>query len=483
MQKDLKIIKDKFGENMSKLCRELFPTLLEQEGLLPKLLLSKFESNHFLYDDIIKNKKEDDFKNLIYSLVDVEKEKIEVITVKTPKELLSEAGYILYECKTEEDIQSFKKYYEPNETICTITNGNRLDRCHVFFAVKKNVQEIKRENFPNPQRQDEYGTSVISLQFTKGSINILSIKNRYNHTVNNPDATFLNNLDNIIEGLSESFTKTYGFNIANDKLPFEIPGYVKASDGRYYKYNLEINNVYYCPDNIIIDIDNFEVKRLDKQKKLLIDYFIIDLENKSLSRCELDSFVYGFKELGKNPKEDKIEITKTEEGKRIRITIKGQEPIIIDIDKTNQIIGYENDNIEEIGDNFLALNTKLKSLSLAKVKTIGEWFLHWNNEITILDLPSVENIKSAFLYSTRVIKKILLPKAKSIGFNFLQYNTSLEYLYIPNIEKIRFNFLQLHKSNVKLYIKDPTTVQSEDSFFLERFYPEIYASMHSRKEK
>ena len=82
----------------------------------------------------------------------------------------------MYECKTESDIQEFRKYYAPGEELCTF-NGGRLNRCHVFFAVKKNVDQITRTNFLNPQRQDEYGTSVISIQFTRGKPNILSIKN------------------------------------------------------------------------------------------------------------------------------------------------------------------------------------------------------------------------------------------------------------------------------------------------------------------
>ena len=39
---------------------------------------------------------------------------------------------------------------------------------------------------------------MISIQFTKDDAHTLSIKNRYNHSVNDPDATFSNNLDNII---------------------------------------------------------------------------------------------------------------------------------------------------------------------------------------------------------------------------------------------------------------------------------------------
>ena len=213
-------------------------------------------------------------------MIDLEKE--EVIVEENPFELLKKAGYNLFECQTEEEIQSFKRYYEPNERICTF-NGNRLSICHVFFAVKENVDEIKRKDFSDPQRQDAYGTSVISIQFTKGDVNTLSIKNRYNHTVNQPDATFSNNLENIIPGLTYSFTKHYNLNInQNDSKDLELPGYVLANDGKFYKYNYEINNIYYCPDNIIID--RFGVKKdyQEKEKYILADYFLIDLVNKKV---------------------------------------------------------------------------------------------------------------------------------------------------------------------------------------------------------
>ena len=247
---DLKMIKNKYGEEMMHLCRTLFPTLLEQEGLLFQILSDNFAYSKFLYNDIVNNYLEENFKNFIYSFVDLENEEVE--TNKTPKELLAEAGYDLYECHNEDDIQFFKKYYAKKEEICTF-DGGRLDRCYVFFAVKKNVDNIKRENFPLPRREDEYGTSVISIQFTRGDTNTLSIKNRYNHSVNNPDATFSNNLENIIPGLTKSFEDNYNLKVKNNKRELEIPNYIKASDGKYYKYNYDINNIYYCPDNIIID--------------------------------------------------------------------------------------------------------------------------------------------------------------------------------------------------------------------------------------
>ena len=42
MVDDLKIIKKQFGEAMMHLCREEFPTILEQPGALSNILLSHF---------------------------------------------------------------------------------------------------------------------------------------------------------------------------------------------------------------------------------------------------------------------------------------------------------------------------------------------------------------------------------------------------------------------------------------------------------
>ena len=105
MEKDLKLIKKKYGEKMMHYCRSELSTILEKEGLLPSLLLQHFNESHILYDDIEKEDKLEEFKNYIYSLIDVENN-MERIEHRTPKELLNEAGYDFYECKTEEDISN-----------------------------------------------------------------------------------------------------------------------------------------------------------------------------------------------------------------------------------------------------------------------------------------------------------------------------------------------------------------------------------------
>ena len=247
---DLRFLKRHYGEKFAHLCRELFPTILEEEGLLSKIISDHFAPTKSLYDDVVSIKKE--FKEFIYGCVKLDKAIASEIA-KTPEELMDEAGYILYpECKSEEDIQSFKKYWAKGEELCTF-RGGRLDSCRVWFAVKKNADEIKRKNFNNPSRQDEYGTSVISIQFSRGSGSTLSIKNRYNHTVLSPDATFGNNLDNIIPGLTQSFIKTYGIDLLNNgRESIYIPDYRRGNDGRYYRVNVENFDVCYCENNVML---------------------------------------------------------------------------------------------------------------------------------------------------------------------------------------------------------------------------------------
>ena len=416
--KELNRIKKLYSEKFMHFCRSIFPTLLEQEGLLTEVLKSSFATNsRTLYDDIVNNDLEEEFKNYIYSKIDVEKEMPEIIGEKTPYQLLDENGYNLYECNSEEEIQSFKKYYKSGEELCTF-RGNRLNRCVVFFAVKKDAEEIKREDFNNPKREDEYGTSVMSIQFTKSQNSTVSIKNRYNHKVNNPDATYGNNLDKIAPGLRQSFEKLLserGLTLNSSNIEaFSIPDYVVADDGKYYKCNMEINGNYYCPGNVIIDHGN--VIKLEPEKQELIDYFILDKENKTLSLYDSlisDSFIDGFKNI------DSIEMVNNNnsEQKTKTITIKeksSDKPITIEINKeSNSIIGYTNENLTNLGDNFLKYNEQLSEFKVPNATCIGNRALMCNKEL----------------------EKFEAPNAEKIGFNFLRKNTELREFYVPNLTK------------------------------------------------
>ena len=477
MNDDLTIIKKNYGEKMMHLCRSLFPTILEIPGKLSELLLDNFAPSKFLYDDV-SGYQIDNFKNYIYSLLDEKQEDIN--TNKTPTELLNESGYNLYECKTEEDIQKFKKYYKSGEELCTF-NGGRLKKCYVFFAVKKNVDEIKREDFINPKREDKYGTSVISIQFTKGNVNTLSIKNRYNHTVDNPDATFSNNLENIIPGLTKSFEQVYNFNINQNEKNFKLHNYIKANDGKWYKYNYEINNIYYCPDNTIID--NFEVVKYDPDTYLVVDYFILNLHNKKIFLYDSnlnDSFVDGLQDI------KKINIIKENDTKKIEVLTDNDNEVTIRIDKYNRIISYENKkinlindnflykndtltnldlpNLEEVGNNFLYNNTIISEIYLPNLVVVGNDFFRWNLSALKVDLPKLERCGDDFFYDNSSMIYLSLPKLKEAGNSFMLNNIKLEYLDVNNLINVGDYFLT---NNVNLEILKADNLKYTGDHFLE----------------
>ena len=94
----------------------------------------------------------------------------------------NKAGYDTVIFDDEEKIAEYKKYYADGEVICTYNNlAERMRQYHMIVAVKKDIDKIQRSKAP--QRDDEYGTSILNIQIAKNGSH-MSIKNRYNHTVN-----------------------------------------------------------------------------------------------------------------------------------------------------------------------------------------------------------------------------------------------------------------------------------------------------------
>lgn len=443
LNKDLEIIKKKYGENMMKLCRSFFSSILEEEGRLSSILLSNFYPSHTLYDDLEEQNLLEDFKNFIYSLANFKKNIFK--TDKTPEELLDEKGYILKECLTKDEIREYKKYYKKEEELCTF-RGNRLNSCRVFFAVKKDALDIKREDFKEPKRQDLYGTSVISIQFTKDGTNTLSIKNRYNHSVVNPDATFSNNLDNIKEGLTYAFEKYYGIIQKYKSNNFEIPNYVRANDGKLYKYNYEINNIYYCPNNILIE--NFRPRQLEKEKYILMDYYLLDLVNKTLKRYgrSKDSFIDSLSLV------DKIEVINNHDKKAVKLFHENKNETIIVLDKYNRIIGLASNDIEKIEDDFLFHNRVLKCIELPNLEKVGMNFLDYNKDLTEISFPSLKEVDSRFISCNSNISKLNLPNLTKTGSCFLESNEKLEELNLPSLRYTGNDFLRKNRIISKVYM-------------------------------
>lgn len=159
-------------------------------------------------------------------------------------------GYDTVIFDDEEKIAECKKYYAAGEVICTYNNlSGRMSQYHMLVAIKKDIDKIQRSK--TPQREDEYGTSILNIQIAKNGSH-MSIKNRYNHTVNECDSTLNNNLDVLVPGLQ---TKVLGYyNIASLNKNKNYYKNIVNINGVYLKYVTEVENVYF--GNFVLDNKN-----------------------------------------------------------------------------------------------------------------------------------------------------------------------------------------------------------------------------------
>ena len=240
---------------------------------------------------------------------------------------------------------------------------------------------------------------------------------------------------------------------------FYIPGYIVADDGKYYKYNKEFNGNYYCPGNVIIDLGN--VIKLEPEKQELIDYFILDKENKTLSLYDSaisDSFIDGFKNI------DSIEMANNNnsEQKTKTITIKeksSDKPITIEINKeSNSIIGYTNENLTNLGDNFLGYNEQLSKLVAPNVTSIDDDVLANNKGLEEFEAPNLTKIGDNFLEYNEQLSKFNVPNVIYIGNSVLMLNKGLEKFEAPNLTEIGDDFLGDNKQLSKINVPNVTCI-------------------------
>ena len=81
----LKQIKKIYGEDTMHLCRNLFPSILEHEGLLLSILKEHFAPTKFLAQEIISQHQEENFKNFIFGFIDVENDILKIACVERHK--------------------------------------------------------------------------------------------------------------------------------------------------------------------------------------------------------------------------------------------------------------------------------------------------------------------------------------------------------------------------------------------------------------
>lgn len=438
---DLDYLDKHYGEQFARFCRKNFPSILETSGALKQIITENFLPSHTLYDDIVNGKKESAFLHYVTNLYsDMISEKHETVkTDRSPEELMYEAGYVLFpECQSEDEIQEFKKYYADDEHLCTF-RGGRLNTCRVWFAIKKDAIDLKnkkydRSSFVRPQREDEYGTSVISIQFSRERYSVLSIKNRYNQSVLNPDATFSNDLDNIIPGLTNSFVQTYNLNLLNDlSLRFNIPNYIQAGNGKFYRMISNDKNTVFCENNVVIH--DGKVTELDPARFIVFENTILDLTKKEFS--VKNSFT---ESVGKI-KAINVLSNKKDKTKTIEITPEIGEPVTIVLNNHGEILEYSNSNVKEIGSDFLNKAKRIRKINIPNVEKIGDDFLPLATSIEQIDLPKTKEVGNGFVYLGKSLREVNMPSLIKTGDDFIHFANSLEKINVQNLEVTGSKFL------------------------------------------
>lgn len=362
-------------------------------------------------------------------------------TDKKPLELLSEAGYDAFIVTNEKEKNSTKKYYRPGEEICTFRDPERHIKYYMIHAVKRGADKIKPSD--HPEREDEYGTSVISIQIAKTG-GFISIKNRYNHTVNNPDATFNNNPDNIIPGLSTSLKKYFDvdFSVSESMMPDNF----RMVHDQFVYFNHEVNNTYFGPDYYF---SGSTITKLNTDYEVMLDYYILNVKTGEVRD------IAGLKDQTHKILQDmfqnkKITIRTSPNNKHERM-IYADDAHVLSVEK-GAITELNLPNVKRIGDSFLMQNQNLRKLYAPKLETVGNEFLSSNKQLTELDLPSLKVVGHNFVSHNAFIAKFNAPLLEKTGSCFLGENQGLTKLELPSLKELADYCLKDNIALSKFYV-------------------------------
>ena len=374
------------------------------------------------------------------------KTKSDIFVDKNPLELLSDAGYDAFVVETEAQKNSIKKYYRKGEELCTFGDPDRHKNFYIIHAIKRGANKIMPAE--HPTRQDEYGTSVISIQIAKEG-GFISIKNRYNHTVNDPDATFSNYPDFIIPGLTNSLKQF--FNVDFDVTESLLPDGFCSINGQIFKFNYRIwgrlpgttesgyygygDGFYFYGDNVI---------KLNRDYEIILENYVLNLRegtlkdliiHESTGPTEWEQQRYQRKE------KTRILLERFFKGKNIKVTINPEN-------KREKIISADGVWVAKVVDG------KLIELNLPNVKTVGDDFLDDARHLQKLYMPDLEKAGNMFLWNVYSITQVRLPKLKEVGYSFISSSGALSQIDLPSLERCGGGFLEGNNSLTELYLPE-----------------------------
>ncbi len=303
--------------------------------------------------------------------------------------------------------------------LCTFNDNARYKRYHIVHAVKKDVDKIKREEFNGKEeREDDYGTSVISIQMLKTG-GFISIKNRYNHTVSGCDNTFNSNPDNIINGLSAALKDRFDVDFSINESP--LPRDFTVVGNQIFKYNKEINNIYYGDQSWAKDGTIHTVDR--SAGDALFDKFLFDNKSKTLKKVDplsRDSFADDFNRCYSGNSGMSIQ--------NGNLTLNGD--ILIGAEQS-QIKSLYLPDLTTMGNYCLCYAYTLNQFEAPKLTTMGYSCLYYAFELTQFKAPTLTIMGNECLHNISALTRFEAPSLTKMGDQCLYYAFELTQFKAP----------------------------------------------------
>lgn len=384
------------------------------------------------------------------SMIDEEKNE-KVVETLNPFQLLKKAGYNAFLANSLKKQNSIEKYFAKGEHLCTFEDPHRFENYYIVHCIKKGAEELKRCDFSGKeQREDEYATSVISIQILKKG-GFISIKNRYNHKVSNPDNTFNSNPDHIIAGLSQALKNYFkvDFHVQKSSVP---DGYTYQNNW-LYKYYLECNNIYFGENSYLKD---GKIHHVNRDYQFLVSSFLFDLKEKKVTDLIGENSYVDV--INAEMKGKKLQRKKEEKGFSLYLDGEKFLTVVPDFYKGNVINYITLFNTTVLPDSYLRRSNGLRTDSfLSEVRTfnapnlkiIGNNCFHYSNMV-YLNAPLVEEMYTACFFDCRNLKELILPNLKKMGPSCF-INLGVEKIYLPQLEVLTAESLQ-YVPNVKVLV-------------------------------
>ncbi|MBQ8250629.1 MAG: hypothetical protein IJY92_01800 [Alphaproteobacteria bacterium] len=406
------------------------------------------------------------------SLKPSKKERKDFSTAEDLFQLAQKAGYRVIYADTLEKQNLIQNLFLPNEELCTFKDSYRFKNYHIFHLIKEGAEKLNRADFyGKEEREDEYGTSVLSIQISKQG-GFIKICNRYNHTVENPDNTFYSNPDAIIDGMTLAIEKFIGQHIETGGV--DVPNGYLNFDGCLYKYHLESDNIFFGTDFYIKDN---HVHFINKDYQMIVDCFLVDLkENKIKPLHDMSGDGRKVVYFHSTFNHVALILKEMEQGGRLtrrkendsdvvlldgRAILKSKQGVMTYLHLTKPFEYKGNlfcyhDSIEEVYlDNLEKMDSvelfasffscsNLKVLSLPKLKEVSSGSISHLPMLRELDLKNVEKVGRGCLnYLGRVIS-LELPRLKELDSFSLSHNKFMQSIILKNLKELKKESITYH---------------------------------------